>query len=204
MELNMNRYLRGLKIIFRYLLFEWPLGLNFSLRDLSHISKSGRHGYAMTSDAALDNISKIIPFEGKKFIDIGSGKGAVVYNAYKLGCVKSMGVESETGLHKIALKNFSLLKLNKTLKSINIPAESFHRYNEFDIFFLFNPFNHVIYEKVMDALFSQLKYKDSKRYIICYGDANLDAILKHSNAKEFYRGICPFRKNRIVIFEVVV
>ena len=90
---NIRDLLRGAHYLFNYYILEKPRGLDFSLRDLSHISDSQQKGYAMTSDKAICNIALKINFLNKSFLDIGSGKGRVVYQALKLGAKHAEGVE---------------------------------------------------------------------------------------------------------------
>jgi len=59
---NIRDLLRGAHYLFNYYVLEKPRGLDFSLRDLSHISNSQYHSYAMTSDRATRNIAKRLTF----------------------------------------------------------------------------------------------------------------------------------------------
>jgi 16S rRNA G966 N2-methylase RsmD len=136
-------------------MLEKPRGLDFSLRDLSYISNSQQHGYAMTSDKAICDIALKVSFLGKSFLDIGSGKGRVPYQALKLGAKHAEGVEVSEKLHSIACKNYEILGVQKNLISNCIDANKFQRYNEFDIYFLFNPFKDDLYEEVIDVLMGQ-------------------------------------------------
>ena len=77
-------YIRAFNNLFNYYLREKPLGLDFSIRDLSLIKDSQHNGYAMTSFEALSNIAKVVDFNAKRIIDIGSGKGNVLFQSIKL------------------------------------------------------------------------------------------------------------------------
>lgn len=109
----MRRILRGIYNLLNYFFVEAPRGLDFSMRDLAGIENESYNGYAMTSKKALKNLLSFI--ENKEElsfldIDIGSGKGAVVYFADLLGFKNSHGIEYNLRLHNIAVKNFKALK----------------------------------------------------------------------------------------------
>ena len=199
---QIHDYFRGLEYLINYWFYEKPYGLDFSLRDLSQIQNSQQHGYAMTSDKAIKNIAQKIDFTDKLFLDIGSGKGRVLHQAFKLGAYRCEGIEFSKKLNKIAEKNFDILNLNEACKSNCIDAAEFDRYYEFDIFFLFNPFEDHLYEKVIDTLMSQCSFHKKQRSIICYGGANLDSIDKYTRARHTYKGICPHRYNSVNIFTI--
>lgn len=70
------RIRRGLSYLLYYVFYEYPRGLDFSIRNKSaDIFLHGNHGYALTSNKALKNMLANIPLTGKLFLDIGSGKG---------------------------------------------------------------------------------------------------------------------------------
>lgn len=103
----MLRIIRGLRFLINFLFFEAPRGVNFSMRDLGGIEKLNYNGYAMTSKKALKNVLRFIKNKNElNFLDIGSGKGAVVYYADLLGFKNSHGIEYNLRLHNIAKKNF--------------------------------------------------------------------------------------------------
>ena len=104
--------------------------------------------------------------------------------------------------NNIAKKNFEILNLSNTCESNCIDATKFDRYNDFDIFFLFNPFEDELYEKVIDALIVQCSQQENKKFIICYGGANLPSIQKYPNTKKIYEGSCPHRHNSINIYQL--
>ena len=104
-------YIRGFNNLFNYYLRERPLGLDFSMRDLDEIKDSQHNGYAMTSYKALSNIAKVVDFNGKRLIDIGSGKGNVLFESVKLGAKKAEGIEFYEKFHSIAKKNFEILNI---------------------------------------------------------------------------------------------
>lgn len=198
------RYLRLFEYLSHYLFLEFPRGLDFSIRVKKRgITLEGNHGYALTSKKALKNMLNRIPYRDLSFLDIGSGKGGVICFAYELGCKKSEGVEYEEFLHKIAKKNISLLGYDEHVESIRIDARDFKRYAEFDIYFMFNPFEADIYSSVVYSIVEQnkaIKRYDKQKYLLCYGNTNLDAIEKTNYFELLLEEKCPYRGNMYRIY----
>jgi len=196
------RMIRGVSYLLSYIFMEYPRGLDFSLRNKSSgITLLGNHGYALTSKKALQNILKEIPFAGKTFLDIGSGKGGVICYAYLLGCSRCAGVEFEKHLHEIAEKNINILKLRSYCTSYNMDARDFDMYENFDIYFLFNPFDYGIYEQVISKIVtSNLNTNNEIKYLICYGDANIKTVIESNYFELVKESECPYRGNLFRIF----
>lgn len=203
--MNLKRLTRAVEYFFSYIFIELPKGIDFSLRMKSNKSFfAGNHGYALTSKKALQNILIGIPLEGKSFLDIGSGKGGCIYYAYQLGCVRSEGVECEKVLHDIAQKNIKQLKISSFVISNHVDALLFKRYSQFDIYFIFNPFDYEIYEKVVDAIVAQnvQSLNNRVKYLICYGDGSVEYIKSKACFKFIKEGVCPYRGNLFNVFQL--
>ena len=192
------RIYRALIYLVNYFFFEIPFGLNISPRSkLKGITLKGNNGYALTAKAALKNILKNINLENLKFLDIGSGKGGVVIFSYQLGCASSTGIEYEKFLHELAVNNISKLKYNNHCFLENLDARNFKKYAEYDILFMFNPFVLSIYEEVVKEI--KMQIENSKilktRYLICYGETNIEAINNSVIFKLIEEYLCPYRGN---------
>ena len=196
---KIKRFCRGIVFLLSWLLLEKPRGLDFSLRSKFNLT-DGYHGYAMTSRSALENIAKFAPIKGTNFLDIGSGKGAVVVNAIKIGAKSATGIEFNEKLHNIAVQNFRVLKQQEWAKSINADALQFEEYNKYDYYFLFNPFDSDVYSKVISRILDQTSGSPQIRVLVCYGDSNLKFLYSQSRLKLTHSSICPFRLNEINIF----
>jgi 16S rRNA G966 N2-methylase RsmD len=208
MNKAIRRYLRGAEYFLRYAFVECPRGLDFSIRNkAAGITLAGNHGYALTSKKALRNMLRHIPYAGKKLIDIGSGKGGVICFAYELGLRQCEGVEFEEHLHRIAENNIARLGYSDHVRSTLADARAFDRYADFDIYFLFNPFDYDIYAEVLNAIIAQnLASPERKqdKYLICYGDANIEAV-RASNAFSLkVEQECPYRGNTYRIFNLTL
>jgi 16S rRNA G966 N2-methylase RsmD len=172
------------------------------MRDKYSNEEFGLNGYAMTSKSALRNMLSKVDINSKKFIDIGSGKGAVVYHAYKLGAKYSLGIEYSQKLHKIALKNFRILECSDFCLSVNIDARKYLDYSDFDVFFLFNPFDDHVYNDVMLTIKAQIQSDSRVRWIIAYGKSNKGAIMSLDNCNLVQHGICPYRNTAFSIYRI--
>ena len=203
--MRLRRLARAINYFISYIFIEFPKGIDFSLRMKNNKSFStGNHGYALTSKKALQNILIGIPLQNKAFLDIGSGKGGCIYYAYKLGCVRSEGIECEKVLHDIAQKNIKILKISSFVVSNYVDALLFKRYSEFDIYFIFNPFNYDTYQNVIDCIITQNVKSCNKKakYLICYGDANIEYIKSKAWFKLIKEGVCPYRGNFFNVFQL--
>lgn len=170
MSMNFKRYFRGIKFLATHLLIEKPRGLDFSLRQKSAgIVASGNHGYALTQEKSFDDImQKLEVGKEDSFIDVGCGKGGVLRYAAKYDFGRIAGIEIEDSLYKIAVKNFEKLKMTN-IELFHNNAVTFSRYKEFNVFFLFNPFDDAIYQQVIDKIVEDVKESKRRVYLICYG-----------------------------------
>jgi 16S rRNA G966 N2-methylase RsmD len=198
------RIYRGISYFLNYLFLELPRGLNISPRSkTTGITLQGNHGYALTSRAALKNMLNGIHLQNQSFLDVGSGKGGVIIYSHELGCVNSAGIEYEKSLHDIAVKNIEKLKLSSYCTSYNIDARNFKSYADFDILFMFNPFDDDIYESVIKEIRLQiLEAKPTNtKYLICYGNANIDAVHNSGIFSLIREDYCPYRGNSFRVFK---
>lgn len=171
MKNKMKRLIRGLQFLLTSLLIEKPRGIDFSLRQKTRdIKTEGNHGYALTQEKAFSKIMEYInPTSDDCFIDIGCGKGGVLRYAAKYGFKRVAGVEIEDSLYAIAKANFQKLKMPE-VELFHDNAITFEKYGEFNVFFLFNPFDPDIYKKVIDRICESISDSGEKRVLlICYG-----------------------------------
>jgi hypothetical protein len=142
-----KRYLRYAKYLARYFLIEVPRGLDFTMRNKTvGISSIGSHGYALTPEKAFDQVMSNLNIKVvDNFIDIGSGKGGVPVYASKYNFGKIAGIEVEEFLHLKAVKNLKILGLTSRIDLYLEDALKFDKYQEFNIYYLFNPFSYDVY-----------------------------------------------------------
>jgi len=190
------RLRRGIAHVLLRLVYEFPKGLDFYTRNLE-IRSNQNNGYAATSGKSLKYIATFIPFRDKNFIDVGSGKGLACRNALNLGAKHVTGLEVDQNLHNIASSNFRKLK-ERRITLLNMDARNFKQYADFDIIFIFNPFPRLIYEEWLGVVLKQLKLSNKTTYLVLYGESH-DLLIE---APIVYNGICPYRKNKILIYKV--
>ncbi len=205
LNIYVKRYLRYVEYLLRWLILEKPRGLDFSMRAKSAISIEGNRGYALTSRKAVENILRGLPIgKGDSFLDIGCGKGGVLWfgSAFPFGRVA--GIEVEPHLVEIARRNMQVLHLEDRIEVIAANAVTFEHYGEFNFFFLFNPFDAEIYRAVLTQVFSCLAARgdaDRTVWLLCYGDSNA-AVIENSGCFELHRNeTCPYRGNSVRIWK---
>jgi len=182
-------------------------GVDFSTQNIYDLTRTGEHqenGTALVS-TSIDFLAQLIedferligkPLPKDLFVDFGSGKGAAVIHAKKLGFKKSIGVEFAKELHECAVKNIEALGLTD-VESLYEDATNYKLPNDISLIYFFNPFDEVVMQKVMQNIMSQKSEFKNDVYII-YGNAScttireqcelLDEIVYTSGAKaEFYK-----------------
>lgn len=183
---ELKRYIRGGVFAAKSIFWEKPRGLDFSMRQKTiGIKAEGNHGYALTPKKAFDNmILRLDISASDKFIDIGCGKGGVLYFASKCPFGRVAGIEIEDSLYKIAVRNFQRLNTSN-VELIRGNAVTFDKYNEFNVFFIANPFDSDIYQKVVDSILNTLNASrnDSRVYLVCYG-ATITEYIRGKNLLE--------------------
>ena len=201
-----RRYLRYAKYLLRYFFTEMPRGLDFTMRNKTiGISNKDSHGYALTPKEAFDQaISHLQIGKMDNFLDIGSGKGGVPVYASEYNFGKISGIEVEEFLYLIAVKNLKLLGLDKRIDLYFEDALKFDKYQQFNIFYLFNPFSYDVYRQVLDRIIDSLD--DPSRLnknvaLICYGDSDY-LYIKQSGVFELkYEGFDSVRQGRICVWK---
>lgn len=200
---RLKRYIRGGEFFLKSVFWEKPRGVDFSLRQKHFgIASKGNHGYALTQKKAFDNIMKQLDINGNdSFIDIGCGKGGCLLYASKYPFKRIAGVEIEESLYEIAKKNFVNLKMPQ-VEIYKDNAVTFHKYNEFSVFFMFNPFDEDIYQKVIDVVLSTLTpdRKEERVYIICYGATITDYIKSKGVVEQIHSYTDHVRETGVVIW----
>ena len=112
------------------------------------------HGYCKTDGRHIKRIFKLISINhSHSFLDIGSGKGAVLREACKYPFDKIAGIEYSEEYSKIANKNFEKLRLSNRVKVYQGDAAKFRSYEDYNVFFMFNPFDKDIMEKVISKIY---------------------------------------------------
>lgn len=122
--------------------------LGFKSNDYFRYSPSGDH-YLKNVVQGL-NIST-----GSAILDIGCGKGSALKIFYAAKFSKIDGLEISEKLAEIAKNNLRILKLKKT-SIYNSDIINFNNYNEYNYFYLYNPFSHQIFSIFLNGLIQSL------------------------------------------------
>ena len=129
---------------------------------VGHLRDSLTYGpvRAANARAALHNLP-IRNYTQYTFLDIGSGKGRVLFIAAELPFRRVLGVEFATELHRQACDN--IRRYNRfrqkcsNIESINADAAEFEFPNENLVIFLFNPFGPEIMNRMLANLAQSLE-----------------------------------------------
>ena len=102
-----------------------------------------------------------------KILDIGCGKGYALYLMHQFNFKNIDGIELSKKLSdiaKITLTTYKMLKIKKKTNIYNINAIKFKYYENYNFFYMFNPFNRSIMEIVLNKIIKKINKK--KIYII--------------------------------------
>jgi len=162
-------------------------GIDFREVDNSLFIKTNKESnwYVKSNSNFLDKIFDFLEIDEKdSFVDIGCGKGYVLYYASKKKFYKISGIELDENLVGIAQSNFKNLKI-KNIEVYNEDASNFCKYSDFNYFFLFNPFKETTFIKVFDSIVASLKENPREITIIYLNPVCSDYIL-NSQCVSFY------------------
>ncbi len=113
-------------------------------------------------------------------IDLGCGKGKVIYHLSKCGFGHVDGVELNAMLSETARNNLKKLKVDLSMSTIfNIDADLFTDYDRYNWVYLFNPFPHSVAEKVVANLETSIARKPRTVSII-YGNPKCEDVIMAS------------------------
>lgn len=172
----MIRYKRYAVFTFNYLFKERIRGLDFTLRDrhLLYNSDNKLYGYSITPGSHLKEVFETLFLDQaanpnevpqnyrRNFIDVGCGKGYVLWQASKYQFNKICGIDIDNNLIGIANKNMRKLKLTN-VEALHRDALKYDLYGEYDYFFFYNPFSIEIFKPVFDKII--LSLADNPRLI---------------------------------------
>lgn len=104
------------------------------------------------------------PIQGKSLLDIGSGKGRVLFYSLNQGAQRVMGIEHSPKLNELFYANEKafLSKASRKLGTYQIFEGSFQDYPgplDFDYIFLFNPFGEELFKVFLDWLLERVQKK---------------------------------------------
>jgi len=163
-------------------------GVDFSTQNIFDLTRTGEyqeHGTALVSTSVeflrrlLDDLESVIdkPLEKDVFVDYGSGKGAAIIHAKKLGFERTIGVEFAKELHEQAELNIKKLNL-KNVESLYADATTYTLPNNITLIYFFNPFDELVMTKVIENIMVQKEQFENDVYVI-YGNASCNVLQEH-------------------------
>ena len=181
---------------FNYIFQERLHGLDFTLRDrrLLRQTDGKLHGYAITPSGHLKEIFtcyRSLKPSGGSLLDIGCGKGFVLWKASSYSFDRICGIDIDDRLIAIAERNIRRLGLMHT-EVFCEDARFYAFYEDFDCFFFSNPFDMEIFREVIDRIVLSLKTNPRTITIIYY----------HPTCSSYLEGLGIFQKVQVLYDEI--
>ncbi|MGG9971588.1 class I SAM-dependent methyltransferase [Ferruginibacter sp. SUN002] len=211
--------------ILTYIHYFFYLGFNWNFRIASHIiiqEIKGEKKYGIKT-TGVDNLKKsgvdifnatiYMPVSydlleeiffslpstiNRHFLDIGCGKGRVICVASQYKFKKITGIDFSKSLCEDAIENTRLLK--KTTSTFDVIATDAANYkipNDVDCIFLFNPFNELIMNKVVQNIQQSIASNKREVYIVY-----VNPVLKNSFTKKTFTEV--YYSKRLKYLEVCI
>jgi precorrin-6B methylase 2 len=161
--------------------YDWKLGIEtdgYNLTVGQDISFYGdMESYSVTFYGRLQKAVKYLKLTPDDvFVDLGCGKGRVVFFIATHTLKKVIGVELDKGLFINAQKNLTNLKVKRTpVTFFNTDAAKFDL-SEASIIYMFNPFGYKTVEKTMQNLKKSLDETPRKIRIVYYAPTHKDLL----------------------------
>lgn len=164
---------------------------NNDLSSLKNNSEEFRHStiYMPASYGLLEQVfAEITPHTYKHFLDIGCGKGRVICTAAYKGFKKITGIEISKPLYQSAIENANKTMQHIPASSINVLLANAINYqieNDTDCIFMFNPFNEIILEKVLENIDESLIKNPRNITLIYFNSLYRPLLAKHQYEQVF-------------------
>ncbi len=192
-------FIKDLKNALMYLLsgewdeFEFRLKVYTGTIDLKNdppntSSTRRSHPYSGTSGQELKKVLDTLEITlGDAILDVGSGKGGAMITFAKYPFSKITGIEISPQLSLIARANFEKLSIER-LNIIVGDAAEFNCIDDYNYFYLFNPFPQVVLRTVIQNIETSLIHSPRK-IVIIYSNPQSHQVLTESR---FFRKFAEF------------
>jgi hypothetical protein len=140
--------------------------------DLEGVIKTHAADYSATSPYEFKHAMSRLPInpEHYRFVDYGSGKGRVLLLAAEYPFINVRGIEASKSLHRIACSNIATYPADlvacRDVKSICGDAADYIPDPGPLVIFMFNPFDQVILDKVLQTISVRSAGKAEPSYLI--------------------------------------
>lgn len=172
------------ELLFRLRVYFSKIDLRYASVNELGLSVDRSHDYSHSGGIYLENVLNHLNITNKDaIIDFGSGKGGVLITFAKYPFRKITGVELLPELVAIAEQNFKILNISN-VSMVVCDAADFTDLDEFNYFYLYNPFPRSVTAAVMHNIQSSLLKRSRCAHLI-YCNPEFHDIVENSS---------PFRK----------
>jgi SAM-dependent methyltransferase len=162
----------------------------------------GRSNYIPSGWATLKHLTSIRPLgPDDVFLDIGSGKGRVVFLAATHRIKRVIGVELSSTLHVVAQENLRLARKWLVCKDIEFAcgdATTYQVPDDVTIVYFFNPFVGPPFMKVIDNIGESIRRRPRKVHIFYTNPVMHDEVMQRSWVR-----VCDYNKGSVAVYECV-
>lgn len=166
-----SRIYRILISVYTYLVYffiEKPKGVDFIRTNDSPllISSSASYYISIPGKTMAKIMRNMHIGADDSFLDIGCGKGFILYLAHKTGFGRVHGIDLSADLCRIANENLKILKISGKATAECIDAAEFRDFDGFSFIFMNNPFSGDVMEQVVHNIELSLMRKPRQLTII--------------------------------------
>jgi 16S rRNA G966 N2-methylase RsmD len=165
-------FVGGIRAVYEEFLFDFRHGvstlssvdkkdLEYEDFDLSEIV-SYRPSFSSWTKESLDYLEKSVDFSKGNFIDMGCGKGKVLFVAAKYSFKKVIGIEYSGSLADICDKNIKKLGYDNNVSVLNVDATTYQPSEDDLVYYFFNPFK----GKILDSTLKNITSVHTTIYLI--------------------------------------
>jgi len=187
--------------------FEATVGVDFDgileNRDIGTGPQSQRY-QATIGEAFRTLLETIRPTADDVFVDVGSGKGKMLYYAAQLGFERCIGIELSSALIPLAESNLRRLGLSASVELLQRDAS---RLSPADIsagtvFYLYNPFSEEILSKFLESVANAQALRRRPITVVYCNARHPNPFKQHgfNLCREFKRGVAGWRYDDSAIY----
>ncbi len=151
-----------------YKFTEQPRGLDFSRNAYPYADESDNVWYERTAKKHIRTIFSYFEDKSLPVLDLGCGKGYVLYQLQKMGFKRTDGIEYNPEFVDIANENMEKLGLAGKVRILNMDAREFEHYDSYGIVYMFHPFGGQTMRAVLSGIEESLRRRPRKFYAVYF------------------------------------
>ena len=160
--------------------------VNLNVLDINSKNRQRGERYEPTRARPFRKLMGVLDFPSDSvFVDFGSGKGRVLLMASDYGFKRIVGVDFSPKLCQIARRNISIYQGKAgdgaNIKVIESDVVDYEVKGDENIFFLFNPFDSMVMDKVLKNIRTSLEKRNRKIWLIYNDPACHDVVEKQGD-----------------------